>query len=148
MIINTKIQKGKLIIPKDEIERFVKKNGDCDVEIRIEKIKEKRTLAQNNALHLYFTKVAEALNEKGITAQDIIKQDVEMFWTPVMIKELWKKIEKAMYGKSKTSELNKSDEIDRIYDVFNKMLIERTKGEVSVQFPSLETMMAEDYGKY
>ena len=114
---------------------------NCGVsEFEVHTLAEARTSRQNRALHLLFEKVAKALNERGFSAHDIISQKVEMFWTPVIIKELWKKLEKSMYGKTSTTQLRKTEEIDKIYDVFNKMLTERTHGEVSIPFPSIEEL--------
>jgi len=115
-------------------------------EFKIERVKEPRTEKQNKALHLWFEQMAEVLNSKGIPAYKIFKEPVEHFWTPEIIKEMWRKIQKAMFGKKSTTELFKTGEIGRIYDVFNKIVAERTKGEVKCPpFPSMEEMGSKDY---
>ena len=109
-------------------------------EFEVKHISDMRTLQQNNALHLYFTQLSNALNEKGFTANQIINEEIEMFWTPVIIKELWRKVQKSMFGKRSTTKLKKIDEIGKIYDVFNKLISERTDGEVCIAFPSIENL--------
>lgn len=121
---------------KTQIKKEMKEKGIRNFQIKT--LSGLRTLQQNATLHLYFTQVAMALNDKGFTAHKIIQPNIEMFWTPIIIKELWKKIQKTMYSKESTTKLKKIEEIDKIYDVFNKMLIERTGGEVSIPFPSIE----------
>lgn len=147
MIFFGKIKEGELLFNDqrklDKFIRLLKK--DCEVEIKITKKKGLRTDQQNAALHLYFTQLSTALNEKGITAEQIFIGKIEHFWTPVIIKEMWRKIQIAMFKKRSTTELGKLEEIDKIYDAMNKAIVERTCGEVSVQFPSIETLQEENF---
>jgi len=101
-----------------------------------------RTLTQNSALHLLFTQLANELNEKGLDMRAIIRDDIEISWTPYSIKEyLWRPLQKLLIGKQSTTKLNRSKEIDLIYDNLNRILIERTQGEISLPpFPSIETL--------
>jgi len=101
----------------------------------------KRTLQQNAAMHLWFTKLAEALNEAGYDMKKTLREDVDIPWTPYNIKEnLWRPVQRALYGKRSTTELTTTD-IDKIYDVINRTIGERTK--VFVPFPSEEELMWE-----
>ena len=96
---------------------------------------ERRTLQQNSALHLYFELVAEALNDAGYDVKRAVEIDIS--WTKESVKELlWKHIQKTMYGKLSTTELNKVQEIDRIYDNLNRFLAKL--GIENVPFPSNE----------
>ena len=102
----------------------------------IEKVQDLRTLRQNNAMHLWFTQVAEALNDAGLTIQDIIK--VERSWTMESFKELvYKHYLLKKYGKKSTTKMTK-EEMDKIFDDINLWLGE--KG-VHVPFPSIENMI-------
>ena len=103
-----------------------------------------RTEQQNKALHLYFTLLAEELNAAGLTVQATLKPGVELDWTPGLIKEvLWRQTQKALLKKRSTTELNKQQEIDLIYDTINRHLSERFPGLPHVPFPSLEYFLEE-----
>jgi len=106
-------------------------------------IKDRRTSQQNRALHLYFTLLADALNEAGFDMRETIRQDVEIPWTPDTIKEnLWRPIQKAYFKKQSTAHLKKK-EIDKVYDVLNKTIGERTG--VHIDFPNQINLI--DYEK-
>ena len=113
--------------------------------IDVENVKETRTTQQNRALHLWFTQLAQALNEKHIGVRMILDAKVEVEWTPVLIKEiLWRKLQKAMFGKQSTRQLFKSKEIDQLFDTINSIIIERTNGEVILPpFPNWEDLSRE-----
>ena len=128
---------GKIFFPKG-FEKFVGKQKDGKFTIEIKKYESTRTNQQNDALHLYFDQVSKSLNENGITAQQILKVGMESFWTPVMIKELWRMVQKSMYGTKSTTKLKKIKQIDMIYMAFHKMLVERSGGLVDILFPSID----------
>jgi|SRR3990167_10405649 len=99
---------------------------------------EPRTLQQNKSIHLYLRQVAEALNLAGYSVDTVLKNfTLELIWTPELCKEiLWRTAQKRMYGKQSTTELDKSQEIDAIYDVINRFLGEKLKIE-SIPFPAI-----------
>lgn len=99
-----------------------------------------RTAQQNRALHLYFTHLAEALNDAGLDMRKVLKPEVEIPWSTMSVKEfLWRPIQEAQLGKSSTTELT-TDEIDKVYDTVNRHL---AKHGVHVSFPSVEELMSE-----
>lgn len=99
----------------------------------------KRTNKQNASLHLLFKQVSDECVSKGIDLREIIKDEVPIQCTPENIKWMWKLLQKALFGKKSTKELKKSGEIDIVYDNFNRILIERTNGEISLPiFPSIK----------
>ena len=126
--------KNGMIEAKKMIESFGIKAAD------IKPIISHRTEAQNNALHLLFTQLAEALNEKGFDMRTLIRQEVEISWTPWTVKEyLWRPLQKVLTGKKSTTKLDKTEEINLIYDNLNRIITVRTKGEVVLPpFPSYE----------
>ena len=136
-----KIENGVLIIdtPRNFKKETVKLEGK-KVEIEVKKFRHRRTESQNNALHLWFTQLAEELNDKHFSVKAILKEGVEVDWSPVLVKEImFKPLQKAIYGKGSTTELDKLEEIDKITDTINRLIVERTKGECSyVPFPCLE----------
>ena len=99
---------------------------------------EKRTIQQNKALHKYFELVAEALNDAGYDIQKtIVHAKIDIPWTRESVKEiLWRMTQKAMFGKESTTELDKVQEITKIYETLNRFLAKL--GIESVNFPSKE----------
>ena len=98
-----------------------------------------RTLTQNNSLHLLFKQISDECMEKGIDMRKIVRDEVPIQCTPENIKWLWKLLQEALFKKKSTTKLKKSGEIEVVYDNFNAILSERTKGEISLPpFPSLE----------
>jgi Ser-tRNA(Ala) deacylase AlaX len=103
-------------------------------------LEKKRTMQQNAALHLFFTQLAEALNSAGFDMKKTIREGIDIPWTPENVKEfLWRPVQKALLQKQSTTELNKKEEIDKIYDILNKVIGERTG--VHIPFPSIDTAM-------
>lgn len=104
-----------------------------------------RTIQQNKAVHKFFEKLSEELNNAGYTVLKTLRKDIEIDWTPTLIKELiWKQIQKAMYDKSHTSELS-SGELQMVYETLNRHLGERFG--IYVPFPSIEAMLEEEKNK-
>ena len=102
----------------------------------IQENRKPRTLSQNAALHLYYRMLAEALNDAGLDARKTLKPEIEIPWTPEMIKDLlWRPIQEAMTGKHSTTELNTVDPSE-IYQVLDRHLGE--KFGLHVPFPSYE----------
>lgn len=103
-----------------------------------------RTNLQNRALHKFFEMLSEQLNDAGYDVRKTLKEDFELDWTPVLIKEIiFRAIIKAKFNKSKTSDLT-SGELQLAYDELNRHF--STKFGIFVPFPSLEVMI-EQLGK-
>jgi hypothetical protein len=97
----------------------------------------KRTGQQNRALHLYYTLLAQELNNAGYTVQLVLKEKMELDWTPDMVKELlWRPAQQAILEKKSTTELEKQQDIDTVYSHLNRHLSE--KFGLHVPFPSHE----------
>lgn len=98
-----------------------------------------RSDAQNKSLHKMFSDLSKDCLEKGIEMRDIVSDNIPIPCTPENLKWLWKRVQKKMYGTKSTTQLKKIGEIDGIYDTMNKLLIERTNGEISMpEFPNKE----------
>mgnify|MGYP001618616354 FL=1 len=113
---------------------------------------QKRTIPQNSALHLLFEQLSKECLDKGIEMRQLVKEEVPIECTPENIKWLWKLLQNALFKTKSTTELKKTGQIEIVYEAFNKILIERTNGEISLPpFPSIETQTKEtklDYPDY
>ena len=98
-----------------------------------------RTESQNKALHLYFTQLAEMLNESGLDMRKVLRPSISIPWSGETIKEyLWKPVMEFQLQKSSTTEMT-TKEIDQVYDTINRHLGE-TFG-IHVEWPSLESLI-------
>lgn len=95
-----------------------------------------RTEYQNNAIHKFFTMLAQELNEKGKDMRVVLKDDWQIWWTPEAVKDhLWRPVQRSMTGKESTKELEKtSGEIDQIHEMIMKNLGEN-HGIEWIEFP-------------
>ena len=101
----------------------------------------RRTLKQNAALHLYFSNLAEELNDAGFDMKKTIRVDIP--WSAMTVKEyLWRPLQEAYLLKRSTTELERGKEIDEVYDILNRVIAERTG--IHVPFPNIELMLDRD----
>jgi hypothetical protein len=107
-----------------------------------------RTTQQNRALHKAFSLLAEELNDAGLDMRTVLKSDVSINWTPSMVKEyLWRSIQKIMYSKESTTELEKIGEIEKIWDTLMRHLGEKY-GIEYIPFPHDSEKAKENLGGY
>ena len=104
-----------------------------------------RTTQQNRSLHKLFALISQECIEKGIDLREIVKDEVPIQCTPENIKWMWRLLQKALFGNESTTKLKKTGQIDIVYDNFNKILVERTNGEICLPpWPSIENLMLEE----
>jgi len=130
MIFNTSNEKGAAAL-RENTEFLISQKAL----VKQEMVKQTRTSAQNAALHLYFTHCATALNDVGIYYHyfGLDWVEYEIPWTPEMFKEYtWKPIQETMYGFKSTTKL-KTNQIDPIFDVINKIFSDLG---IRVEFPN------------
>jgi len=95
----------------------------------------KRTLTQNSAMHLFYSRTAEQLNDAGLDMKKVLQPHIDIPWTPEMVKEhLWRTVQIVMFNKESTTELN-TKQVSQIYEVMNRHLSQNHG--VSVPFPEL-----------
>ena len=101
-----------------------------------------RTILQNASIHLYFTKLAKALNDGGLDFIKVLsRKEVNIPWNLNLVKEyLWRDIMIAVTGKTSTTQM-KTGEVSEVYDVLSHFLAERLG--VVVEFPSQESQSYE-----
>jgi len=92
-----------------------------------------RTLKQNKSLHLYFSQVANELNNHGISLK-IALQDLEVDITEHNVKSMFKAIAKEKFGKSSTADLSRK-ELNECCEEMNRHI---SKLGIQVDFPSQE----------
>ena len=141
--MKVRLYEVKLLIESENEESVKKTLKDLALNYSdISVAKSRRTIQQNAALHLYFTLIANELNALGLDMRTFIRKEVELSWTPYSVKEyLWRPLQKHLTGKKSTAQLDKTEEINLIYDNLNRILIDRTKGEVSIPFPNIDALM-------
>jgi hypothetical protein len=138
------IRDGKFLpdSPKSA-EELTKVLKDGHYNMTISHVVSRRTDNQNRALHLYFTQLADALNNAGYDMRKTIRQNLEIPWTPHNVKEfLWRPCQKQYLQKQSTTELDKVQDINKVYDIVNRIVGERTG--VHVPFPSIDVAMDND----
>jgi len=101
--------------------------------------KDKRTIQQNKALHLWFTMLSQELNDAGLDMRKTLKPEVDISWTSQSIKEyLWRPVQLSQLQKQSTTDLS-SDEVDKVWETLNRHLGE--KFGLHVPFPSMDELM-------
>lgn len=97
-----------------------------------------RSIKQNRAAHLWFTHLADSLNDAGLEMKVVLAKRSEIWWTPEAIKEvLFKGVMRAMYpSKNSTTQLTTA-EFSKVTESL-QMLLARDYG-LNVDVPSVET---------
>lgn len=95
-----------------------------------------RTGEQNRAMHLFFQRLSDSLNLAGLEMKVVLKGDTQIWWTPEAVKTyLWKALQKHMYQKESTIELDKHEEITKIHEQLMHILGEK-HGLEYIEFPN------------
>lgn len=98
-----------------------------------------RTPKQNNALHLWYEKVAQALNEGGFPVQLVLRHKMDLDWDKNMVKDLlWRPAQVAILNKKSTTELSKLEDIEKVWEHLNRHFAE--KFGIHIPFPSDKEM--------
>lgn len=83
------------------------------------------TPQQRKAMFLFFRKLSDALNDAGLDAKKTLKPEMEIPWTPEMIKRcIWDPIQEALVEKTSTTELN-TIEPSKVYEIINRNMAEK-----------------------
>jgi len=110
--------------------------SNCKKEINV------RTNLQNRSLHKYFELLAKALDDAGYDVKTTIREDLDIPWSDVMVKELiWRKVQQVYKKVNSTTKLKRED-VSNIYEIVNRELANRTG--VSVPFPNKDNLLLEE----
>jgi len=120
----------------DYITKLVEVTKDCYI-TEAKKVPQTRTSRQNRAIHLWFTQVANELNEKGLDMRAVLKKDLPIRWSKESVKEhLWRTVQKTLLGKTSTTKL-KRHEVDEIYNYLVDALTIKSNGMLEIPpFPN------------
>lgn len=95
-----------------------------------------RSSAQNRAIHMYMTMIAEQLNNAGYTFTNSL--DIEVPFTMELIKEsIWKPVQKELFDIKSTMQLN-TERINKMIDVFS---LHFGKKGIYVEFPNWQVFL-------
>jgi hypothetical protein len=98
----------------------------------------KRTLSQNNSLHLWFTQIAEMLNETGQTYTN--EMGIPCVYTMELLKEVyWKPTQKQLFDIESTKEMTGTI-LNNLIDSFTLWLSE-SKGIEAPPFPNKQLLI-------
>lgn len=105
--------------------------------VEIKKTTRVRTDTQNRALHLFFEHLAQELNNAGYCVQVVLKEKIDLDWDSDKVKELlWRPAQIAITKKKSTTKLDKTSDINKIYEHLNRHIGQ--KFGLHVPFPVLE----------
>jgi len=101
-----------------------------------------RTELQNRSLHLYFTLLATAFNEAGLTVMVVLKalfKTPNFAWSAHLIKErIWREVQEQTLGTTSTTKLETVG-VSMIYDSINRATSDKLG--VSVPFPDKYSLL-------
>lgn len=118
------------------LKEYLNKYRGKKITARIDRMTGQRTLSQNNALWLGLTMLAQTLNDAGLDMRKVLKQSVSIDWNKDTVAEyLFKPIMKAKTGKTSTTELSKTGDIEDIWDILFRHLGEKHHVEY-IPFPN------------
>jgi len=103
-----------------------------------------RTDQQNKALHVLYKQWSDGLNERGLDIFTVLSNGLKIPWTDKLFKELyWRPLQEKLTGKKSTTKLNKTQEIDLIYDTINREFSERYG--LHIPFPCFEELLNQHF---
>ena len=106
-----------------------------------------RTKRQNNALHLFLSRLSKALNDAGYDMRKTLKPDAEIPWDNEgknAKNNLWRPVQKALTGKESTTDLE-TVEVSQVYEALNNHIA--SKFGVHVAFPEIYQLLYEQEDK-
>ena len=96
-------------------------------------------------MHLWFTHLSIALNDAGLSIMKTLRQDAEIPWSAVTVKELmFRQIMRAMYLKDSTTQLTTKELMD-VSETLTRYLAE--KHGLQIDFPSIESLSIKELTK-
>jgi len=117
-------------------------NGQNTIVADVKGIRCLRTELQNRSLHLYFTLLATAFNDAGLTVMVVLKalfKTPNFAWSAHLIKErIWRDVQEQTLGTTSTTKLETVN-VSMIYDSINRATSDKLG--VSVPFPDKYSLL-------
>jgi hypothetical protein len=85
-------------------------------------------------MHKWFELKAEQCRNAGVSPRMAFDKTIELEMTPEIMKEIWRSVQKAMYGKKSTTELSKTGEIEELTEHLNRFFANEFNLE-GIEFP-------------
>ena len=109
--------------------------------VTIEIASKPRTLTQNNCIHLYLSRLADALNDAGFDMRKTVREEIDIPWNAERAKDvMWRGIQEAMFNTRSTTDLS-TVQAQEVYQVLDRHIASKTG--VSVPWPSIDSMREE-----
>ncbi len=90
---------------------------------------------------MFFDQLAHELQGEGITMTAVLQKFIiDVPVTKYSVKEMWRSLQEAMFGKTSTTQLLKKQEIDQIYDSLNKFFGENMEIQIP-PFPNWQDVL-------
>tara|TARA_R110000803_G_scaffold39361_4_gene84982 strand:- start:1210 stop:1662 length:453 start_codon:yes stop_codon:yes gene_type:complete len=101
-----------------------------------------RSNNQNSAMWMYFTHVAETLNELQLSCYMDCKgfeSPIEVDWTKELVSKMWLAVQEVVAPETGTStRLCPKDKVSTVFQLVHRKLVDITDGKCNVGFPSKE----------
>ena len=98
-------------------------------------IEKKRTISQNNALHLWCQLIADEARNKGLTMDALFRNPTELPINERIVKDFVREVGNMMFGKNSTASLSRK-ELNEVIKVCERAFAERL--DCVIPFPSLQ----------
>lgn len=133
----------------ERFKQYCRDNPNTYLRIEREEIKgtpKLRTENQNSAIWLFFTQLANKLNEMGLDMKLVLKPTYNLWWNKDTVHDhLWIPFQKALYKTESTTKLKKQEQIDRIHENLMHELGEKFNVDY-IPFPVDEVRQREKLG--
>ena len=98
---------------------------------------DKRTIPQNNALHLWLTQIEQHCWERGLTLDALFREPADIPITREYLKDFFRMTGKLMYHKNSTTQLTKK-QLSEVQKVCEREFSKRL--DCDIPFPSIEVL--------
>lgn len=129
---------------KEAVQAILECPHNGNYTVLIKRRSKNRTYLQNNAMHLWCTQLATAMNDAGYFMRIVgFRPDFEIPWTMNSVKDIVRRVGDAMYERASTKDLT-TIEMQQVYLVVDQRFAELSGG-ISIPYPSNEPPLIEEH---